>query len=576
MEALTALTVLLLIAGGLAYTLRRLGFSTIVGYIVAGALIGPVLKLVDPHSELIVFLSEMGLILITFEIGMTIKLEFLRRMAQPFIIILIEIIIVLSLTYLLTTPIGFTAGASLVIAMMALNTSTAISFKLLEEKGGVKGEVDKLILGVASLEDVVALVSLTIFPSLALAEAFNFIEFFDLLFGIAVGSTVLIGLGLLIVSRVVGVVEASGEEALLSFLLSMALSFTWLATMFGLSPVFGSFLAGLAVSASPRMDEVRPKLKWIRELFSIIFFTSIGLTMPPVISYQVLLVGIMLTLFIVFVKFLGFSIGSWILGLPLEAAYTIGFYMTSISEFAVIIAREALKNGIISDDIYLTSIFVVALSSIVSTILVKQSKIITPKLASIIPESTRRLAEKAFGLIRQSLTAPGLENIRSAFVSLVKNLAFLLLVSVVTTVIVSASPLILPEEFIGYMATIGFIVTLSTAIAVLLNLRKVIRRLVQSMLESLKMEDQPILSRLFMTTTYTLTILVIIFIVLIEASQSVGQVMPPITEAPFTFAGFAGISPIIVAVVAVLIAYKIMTRLLEEFEEVLSEIPELG
>lgn len=86
----------------------------------------------------------------------------------------------------------------------------------------------------------------------------------------------------------------------------MALSFTWLATVFGLSPVFGAFLAGLAVSASPRMDEVRPKLKWVRELFSIIFFTSIGLTMPPVINYQVLTIGIVLTLFIVFVKFLDF------------------------------------------------------------------------------------------------------------------------------------------------------------------------------------------------------------------------------------------------------------------------------
>ncbi|GEM_PF-6631271 len=57
MEALSALTVLLLIAGGLAYELKRLEFSTIVGYIVAGAIIGPVLKLADPHSELIVFLS---------------------------------------------------------------------------------------------------------------------------------------------------------------------------------------------------------------------------------------------------------------------------------------------------------------------------------------------------------------------------------------------------------------------------------------------------------------------------------------------------------------------------------------
>ena len=252
-------------------------------------------------------------------------------------------------------------------------------------------------------------------------------------------------------------------------------------------------------------------LKWVRELFSIIFFTSIGLTMPPVISYQVLTIGIILTLFIVFVKFLGFSIGSWILGLPLEAAYTIGFYMTFIGEFAVVIAREALKNGIISDDIYLTSIFAVALSSIASTILVKQSKSITPKPASLIPADTKKLAESVFNLIRQALMeVPGLENVRLAFVSLVKNLAFLLLVSVLTSIVVSASPLILPEEFVGYVATIGFIITLSTALAVLLNLRDVIRRLVQSTLECLKMED---------------------------------------------------ISPIIVAIIAVLIAYKVMNKL---------------
>ncbi|MHC1628498.1 MAG: hypothetical protein ACXQTI_06700 [Candidatus Nezhaarchaeales archaeon] len=114
---------------------------------------------------------------------------------------------------------------------------------------------------------------------------------------------------------------------------------------------------------------------------------------------------------------------------------------------------------------------------------------------------------------------------------------------------------------VGYVATIGFIITLSTALAVLLNLRDVIRRLVRSTLECLKMEDRPILSRLFTTTTYTITVLAIIFIVLIEASQSLGQVMPPIAETPFTFAGFAGISPIIVAIIAVLIAYKVMNKL---------------
>ena len=115
---------------------RRFGFSVIAGYILGGIIVGPVLHLIDTQSTLLTFLSELGIILISFEIGLVVKLDFLSRGGlKSGGIVAVEIVIVSLLTMFFGTVLHFQWAEILVLIFMAMNTSTAITFKMMEERG---------------------------------------------------------------------------------------------------------------------------------------------------------------------------------------------------------------------------------------------------------------------------------------------------------------------------------------------------------------------------------------------------------------------------------------------------------
>jgi len=139
MDELTSFAAILLLASISAIVLRRFRIAPVAAYIIAGLIVGPMLGIVDPNSRYVEFLSEIGIALMSFQIGLSVRTEFFRSQGPK--MLLISLLELMFVTFL-SSAFGVIAGMSMVVSftiiLIAVNSSTIISFKLLEGRNMVK------------------------------------------------------------------------------------------------------------------------------------------------------------------------------------------------------------------------------------------------------------------------------------------------------------------------------------------------------------------------------------------------------------------------------------------------------
>ncbi|MCX6642536.1 MAG: cation:proton antiporter, partial [Candidatus Bathyarchaeota archaeon] len=372
-EDLILLLVLPLVAASIMGLIARsLGLSIIAGYIVGGVIVGPVLHLVDPASPILSFLSELGVILIAFEIGLTVKMDFLSRGGfRSGGIVAVEILFVSLVSFLLGSALKLQWGDILVFIFMAVNTSTAVTFKMMEERGVDEQNVRTMILGVGAFEDIVAIVGLSIFPVLAAVDSSSPLTIIRLIASILMAVILMVYIGLRVLANTLEWVAQRESEIFLAVSLSIVLIYAYVGLLSGLSTALGAFVAGLVVSNLKVSKIVSEKLHSLRDLSTLIFFSSIGASLPVIKDPLLLTLSIIAALVVVLVKFFGFSLSSWVMGMPMVSSYQLGLYMLAISEFGVILAKNASEEGLASPTLYTVSVISLAASAILSSVMIK-------------------------------------------------------------------------------------------------------------------------------------------------------------------------------------------------------------
>ena len=482
-DAILLLVVPLVAASICGILARRLGFSAIAGYILGGVIVGPVFHLIDTQSTLLTFLSELGIILISFEIGLVVKLDFLSRGGlKSGGIVAVEIVIVSLLTMFFGTVLNFSWGETLVLVFMAMNTSTAITFKMLEERGVNDPGTKQIILGVGAFEDIIAIIGLSIFPVLVAAGRPSATNIIQLLSGIMLSVILMVYLGLRLLKRPLQWAAGKESEIFLALSLAVVLTYAYAGVLTGLSTAFGAFIAGLVVSNIGVQEAVEEKMRSLRDLSSLIFFSSIGASLPVVKDPALITIAIVVSLFVVFVKFVGFSLSSWVMGIRLEQAFRLGLYMLAISEFGVILARNALNSGFASQELYLISVIALAGSAVMSSGLIMFEKTLPDRLASIFPKQLRERLEGTFRVVGEAFgkEAVVFEEIRSAYWELLRRVAIILLVVGVGNLgITYVTPIFVPEIIRGYVDVAIASFTIIIVGIVSLRMRSVYRKLIQ-------------------------------------------------------------------------------------------------
>jgi K+:H+ antiporter len=361
-----AIVVAAALAAGLA--LQRITQPPIVGYILAGVILGPSGAGLVTRSDEVTVLAELGVVLLLFLIGMELSLRAFVRVLRPAGLTAVgQIGASVAVTFAFGWLLGWPAEQSLLLGFIIAMSSTAVALKMLEDIGEMRSRVGEITIGVMIAQDIAVVPMLILVDSLGGAGPPGFIVVFRIVVAIALLAGFIVVLG------------RRGEIALpfsdmvrgrVDLLTLSALAFAFIAAsttgVLGLSPAYGAFLAGLVIANSTIRTEAIHVTEPIQSLLLVVFFLSIGLLID--IRFIGSHIGSVL-LFVVGVIALKTVLNVWLLRMvrtPWEQAFPAGLIMAQIGEFSFILAAVGLKNGAITAEGYRFAISVIAISLLVS------------------------------------------------------------------------------------------------------------------------------------------------------------------------------------------------------------------
>ncbi len=285
--------VIMIVAAIMLLVTYRLKQPMVLGYILAGMIIGPYtppFPLLQDIETINIF-AELGIIMLLFVIGTDFPIQKLRSVGRISIIVaLAESIGTLFFTLLVGQQLGFSFYDSIFIALAMSITSTVVTVKILEELRMITDTSSTLILGISIVEDIMAISILAVIQSMAAGgdgnidnSALNQASIIQLLVSIGIVA-VFIGsiliLGSKFVPNLIDKVGKTNDYALLLIvILGLSVGLSFAASLLGLSVATGAFLAGVLVAESKSANVARVITTPIRDLFAAVFFISIGALM---------------------------------------------------------------------------------------------------------------------------------------------------------------------------------------------------------------------------------------------------------------------------------------------------------
>ncbi|MFK4947501.1 cation:proton antiporter [Lactococcus formosensis] len=363
----------LILVASLVATLiaRRIRIPAVVGQILIGIVLAPAALGWLQGGHTIEVLSEIGVILLMFLAGLESDLGVLKKNFKPALLVaLAGVIVPLLVFWGVTTMMGYAFSTAIFYGIVFAATSVSITVEVLQEYGKLSTKAGSIILGAAVVDDILAVLALSIFTSTQsssgnLPRQF-FMEFLFLLF------LVLVHKSIPKVWRFVEKLPVYAKNTTAALILCLVLSL--LADAAGMSAVIGSFFAGLALSqtdVSHKIEEYSSAIAYV--VFIPVFFVSIAIsvTFESIFEHPILI--LFFTLLAVLTKFVpAYFIGKST-GLTTSDSALVGTGMVSRGEMALIIAQIGLASQVINSDIYSELVIVIILSTLIAPFLIKLS-----------------------------------------------------------------------------------------------------------------------------------------------------------------------------------------------------------
>jgi CPA2 family monovalent cation:H+ antiporter-2 len=340
-------TVLLVVSALIAYVCFRLGLVPIIGFLVAGVLIGPNALGLVHDAELIEAAAELGVIFLLFTIGIEFSLEQLARIRR---LIFVGGGLQVGVTVALVTGIlalfGVDWRVGVFTGCLVALSSTAIVLKLFENEGGTDSPIGNVSLGVLIFQDLAVVVMVLLIPMLGEGGGSALGLLWALL---KAGGLIVIVLTL--ATRVMphileAVARTCSPEIFLLTVVAICLGTAYLTSLAGVSLSLGAFLAGLLVSESRFGQQALGEILPLQIIFSAAFFISVGLLLDlgfVVMNLPLVLVTI---LGVLALKTFVTAGAARLLGYPLTVALPAGFLLAQVGEFSFVLERAGREVGL--------------------------------------------------------------------------------------------------------------------------------------------------------------------------------------------------------------------------------------
>jgi len=415
-NAANALALLYILAAAalVALVSRRLHLGLIPGYLIVGALIGPsafgLIRGVE-GIEAVHGISELAVILLMFTIGLHMDTDSIRSgMVKILAVGLVSTLASAASIWPVAMLFGLSAPAGMAVGMAMAMCSTAVVLGILQRKREVHSLNGRLCVGIALMQDLLAVVVLGVLPGLAvwsqalgggeplppgteeaaIAAADSLPPLMQKLANAAaaIGAIgVMLAAGKYLLPRLLREASegAGGAEALLVISAAAAFGAAVLTAGLGFGSSLGAFLAGFLLSNTPFRHQLGGQLSPLRDLFMAVFFTSVGVAINlGAVAEMWLPIAIGVVVVLVF-KAVAVGGSVWAGGATAATAAAVGFALCQAGEFGLVIIAQANAQGILTQDVTDATMAIVVVTLIVAAPLFEAGRKVAAKVAWIPP-----------------------------------------------------------------------------------------------------------------------------------------------------------------------------------------------
>ncbi|MGE8167072.1 cation:proton antiporter [Pseudomonas putida] len=389
------LAVIMLVAGVVTVLFHRLKQPVVLGYIVAGFIIGPhtpPFGLIH-DEDTIKILAELGVIFLMFCLGLEFSLRKLFRVgATAFIAAFLEIVLMIWLGFEIGRWFGWTTMDSLFLGAILAISSTTIIVKALNDLKMKNERFAQLIFGVLIVEDILGIGIIALLSGIAVSGTVSSGEVFSTVGKLSLFMIVALVIGILLVPRLLAyVAKFESNEMLLITVLGLCFGFCLLVVKLEYSMVLGAFLIGAIMAESRQLLKIERLIEPVRDLFSAIFFVAIGLMIDPQVLLDYAWPILVITLAVVLGKMLSCGMGAFIAGNDGRTSLRVGMGLSQIGEFSFIIAALGMTLQVTSDFLYPVAVAVSAITTLLTPYLIRAADPLSIKLGKVVPGRLARV-----------------------------------------------------------------------------------------------------------------------------------------------------------------------------------------
>lgn len=379
------LIIILVVTIPISFIFHRFKLPIIVGYLLTGIVIGPYgIRLISEPS-MVETLSEIGVVLLLFTVGLEFSLTRMVRNLKTIIgsggiQVILTIMVVSAITYLY----GYSLQQSVFFGFLISLSSTAIVLKMYTDRGEINSPHGKFSIGILLFQDLCVVPMVLLIPVLASREEVSLqIIFITILKSIIVVATIFFASRLLVPKLLHHVVRLKSRESLILLIILLCLGTAWLTNRFGLSLAMGAFIAGLIISESEYSSQVVVEILPFRDFFSSLFFISIGMLFRTYYLSEHLIYLLLLTLGIILLKIILTLLSIVLFQKSFRIAFISALRLAQIGEFSFLLAGKGFILNLIGNGDFQTFLIPAILSMMAAPILILISYPLSLRLQSL-------------------------------------------------------------------------------------------------------------------------------------------------------------------------------------------------
>lgn len=382
------LAMVLITAAVVAVVFRRLKLPTVLGYLLAGMVVGPNVPLpLFANVESVRGLAELGVTLLMFSIGLEFSVSKLLQLGRSSLFITaIEVALLFWLGFLSASAVGFSSHMASCVGALAAIASTMVVAKSMNERR-VDPEVREFVLGILVVEDVASMLLLALLTATLAGSDLTAAQFAGSSLKLVAFLAALLLIGMALVPRLLRWVLATGDrEVILLAAVGVCFLFSLLAKRAGYSIALGAFIAGTVVAEAGHGRILEPLVRPVRDVFAAVFFVAVGMLIEPELVLEHLPLAALLVVVIVVGKVCGVTLGGALTGAGVGPSVRSALWLVPVAEYQFLVAEVARQSDVGGGELHAIAAAVSVLTVLIAPFLTTRSDAIATAIENRLPD----------------------------------------------------------------------------------------------------------------------------------------------------------------------------------------------